>query len=126
MSTSRSSPGADHDVELLDETIADANDLPVEVRRVIAGLIVRLHDNAHMGEVMDDRPPRILRGCRKVRFDLAEHRGKPRFRLVYRNEPADGAVATVLVLAIAPRDRMIAYVRAAARLRRRISEEGRA
>lgn len=124
MSSSTSSPGADHAVEFLPETQADANDLGVELREAIAGLVVDLHDNAHLGELMGDRPPRILRGARKIRFDLPGWRSKPRFRLVYRNEPADGAVASVCVLAIGRRDRMIAYAKASARLKERIAKEG--
>lgn len=124
MSSSTSSRGADHDVEFLPETREDANDLSVELRRVIAQLVLVLHDNAHAGELMGDQPPRVLRGCRKIRFDLPAWHQKPRYRLVYRNEPTDGAVATVCVLAIGRRDRMIAYAKAASRIRHRIAEEG--
>lgn len=34
-----------------------------------------------------------LVNCRRVRFDIRAHNGKPRFRLIYRNEPSDGAPA---------------------------------
>jgi hypothetical protein len=34
-----------------------------------------------------------LADCRRVRFDISTQKGKPRFRLIYRNEPADGAPA---------------------------------
>lgn len=124
MNSSKSSQGADHAVEFLPETREDASDLSIELRRVIARLVVDLHQNAHLGELMGDEPPRILRGCRKIRFDLPDWHSKPRYRLVYRNEPSDGAVATVCVLAIGRRDRMIAYAKAASRLKRRIVEEG--
>jgi hypothetical protein len=124
MNSSTSSAGADHGLEFLPETREDANDLSVELRKVIAGLVLELQENAHLGELMGDRPPRVLRGCRKIRFDLPDWHGKPRYRLVYRNEPADGSVAAVCVLAIGRRDRMIAYVRASSRLKRRIVDEG--
>jgi hypothetical protein len=68
---------------------------------------------------MDDRWPQNLEGCRKVRFDAAGWKGKPRYRLVYRNEPSDGAIATMLVLAIERRSNMIAYAQASSRLARR-------
>lgn len=74
---------------------------------------------------MGDKPPRILRGCRKVRFDDPKWKGKPRYRLVYRNEPVDGAPATAVILAIGRRDRMIAYAMAARRVKERVTEEGR-
>lgn len=74
---------------------------------------------------MGDKPPRVLRGCRKIRFDEPGWKGKPRYRFVYRNEPVDGAPATVVVLAIGRRDRMIAYAIAARRVRERVTEEGR-
>jgi hypothetical protein len=90
----------------------------------VVRIIVQLKENPHLGELMDDRWPQNLEGSRKVRFDLPEWDDKPRYRFVYRNEPTDGAVQTVAVLAIAERDRMIAYARASARLKKRISEEG--
>lgn len=73
---------------------------------------------------MGDKPPRNLEGSRKIRFDLPGWDKKPRYRLVYRNEPTDGAVETVAVLAIGRRDRMIAYAKASGRLKSRIAEEG--
>lgn len=68
---------------------------------------------------MDDRPPKVLRRCRKLRFDVPAHRGKPRYRLVYRNKPSDGAVGVMVVLAVGERRNMIAYANAAARATRR-------
>lgn len=124
MTSSASSPGADHVVRFLPETVEETNRLEEALRRVVAGLVVELHANPHIGELMGDRPPRILKGCRKVRFDLEGRKGKPRFRLVYRNEPTDGAVATICVLAVERRDRMIAYTNAASRLTKRMAEEG--
>lgn len=44
--------------------------------------------------------------------------------LVYRNEPTDGAPATSVVLAIGSRDRMIAYAKAARRVKEQASKEG--
>jgi hypothetical protein len=123
MSSPESSP-ADHRVEFLPETVEDANRLGLDLRREIARLVIELSKNVHLGELMGDRPPRILKGCRKVRFDLPEWGDKPRYRLVYRNEPTDGAVAVASVLAIGRRDRMVAYARASSRLRKRVAEEG--
>jgi hypothetical protein len=114
-----------HELELLEETIGETNALDPEIRREVAKLVVRLASDPYVGELMDDRPPKILRGCRKIRFDLEDWDEKPRFRIVYRNEPEDGAVGKVCVLAVGQRAEMMAYARAATRLKARIAEEGR-
>jgi hypothetical protein len=119
------SPEGEHKVEALADVTVEANQLDEALRREIARIVVQLHGNPHYGELMGDKPPRILKGCRKVRFDEPGWRGKPRFRLVYRNEPADGAPATSLIVAIGRRDRMIAYAKAARRVKERVAEEGR-
>jgi hypothetical protein len=119
-----SSPEADHNVEALAEAKADANQLNEALKRVVAGIVIELHGNPHHGEQMGDKPPRVLRGCRKVRFDESDWRGKPRYRFVYRNEPSDGAPATSLILAIGRRDRMIAYAKAARRVKEQAAQEG--
>lgn len=118
------SPQAEgYHLEFLPEVKDEANALSFELRRTIAALVVELHYNPWMGELMDSRWPENLAGSRKLRFDLPEHRGKPRYRLVFRNEPSDGAVGTILVLAIAERKRMIAYAKASARLTRRLARD---
>ena len=88
--------------------------------------MVELHRNPHYGELMGDKPPRVLKGCRKVRFDEPDWSSKPRYRFVYRNEPADGAPAASVVLAIGRRDRMIAYAKAARRVKEQVAQEGQA
>jgi hypothetical protein len=120
-----SSPEPDPRVEALAEATADANKLDEAFRVEVARIVVELHRNPHHGELMGDKPPRVLQGCRKVRFDEQGWRGKPRFRFVYRNEPTDGAPATSLILAIGRRDRMIAYAKAARRVKERAAQEGR-
>jgi hypothetical protein len=119
-----SSQGAEHKVEALAEATADANQLDETLKREVARIVVELHGNPHYGELMGDKPPRVLKGCRKVRFDEPDWRGKPRYRFVYRNEPNDGAPATSVVLAIGRRDRMIAYAKAARRLKEQAAHEG--
>lgn len=111
--------------EFLPEVAEEASALSEELRRVIAGIVVDLHDNPWQGELMDDRWPENLAGSRKVRFDEPRWKGKPRYRLVYRNEPSDGAVQVMVVLAIARRENMIAYARASARLARRAARQVR-
>jgi hypothetical protein len=119
-----SSPEAEHQVEALAEATTDANQLNADLRREVARIVVELHSNPHHGELMGDKPPRVLKGCRKVRFDEPGWRGKPRYRFVYRNEPVDGAPASSVVLAIGRRDRMIAYAKAARRVKERAAQEG--
>jgi hypothetical protein len=119
-----SSPEAEHKVEALAEATADANQLDKTLKREIAGIVIELHGNPHHGELMGDKPPRVLKGCRKVRFDEPDWHGKPRYRFVYRNEPTDGAPATSVVLAIGRRDRMIAYAKAARRVKEQAAQEG--
>lgn len=119
-----SSPEAEHRVEALAEATADANQLDEALKREVARIVVELHDNPHYGELMGDKLPRVLKGCRKIRFDEPGWRSRPRFRFVYRNEPTDGAPATSVVLAIGRRDRMIAYAKAARRVKEQAAQEG--
>lgn len=122
-----SSSGADagYEFEFLPEVQGDANRLDAELRRVIAELVVELHRNPYLGELMDERWPHNLEGSRNIRFDKPGWKRKPRYRLVYRNEPTDGAVAKIVVLAIDRRDNMIAYARASARLTREAAKKSR-
>lgn len=58
-----------------------------------------------------------LRGLRRVGFDDPAWSDKPRYRIVYRNEPDDGTVDVVAVIAVGQRERLSAYREAAVRLR---------
>lgn len=111
------SPDAEFQVEALVEATADANQLGEDLRLQIARIVVELHRNPYLGELIGDKPPRVLQGCRKIRFDRQGWRGKPRYRLVYRNEPVDGAPVKGVILAIGRRERMIAYAKAARRVK---------
>lgn len=111
--------GQSYGMEFLPEVRADAGRLDVVLRRAVAELVVALSTDPWLGDLMDDRWPQNLAGCRKVRFDKPGWRDRPRYRLVYRNEPSDGAVGTIAVLAIERRQNMIAYARASSRLAKR-------
>lgn len=107
-------------VDVLDEVrLEDVPALPDdEVRRAAAEILRDLHFDPRLGTPLRNRfNLAVLRGCRKVPFDRAGWRGKPRFRLVFRNEPDDGSVARTTVLAIAAREDLAAYRKAAARHR---------
>lgn len=118
------SPEPELTVEAFQEAAADANQLDESLKREVARIAVELHRNPHYGELMGDKPPRILKGCRKVRFDEPGWHRKPRYRLVYRNEPDDGAPARAVILAVGRRDRMIAYAKAARRVKEEAAREG--
>jgi hypothetical protein len=88
-----------------------------EVRLAAPRIVSSLYQKPRIGEPMRSRYNlRNLIGCRKVSFDREGWEDKRRFRLVFRNEPDDGSVAKVTVLAIARRDELEAYRTAASRL----------
>lgn len=103
--------------------VASANDDPsasklAALKRRIAELLVECKANPYLGDMMGSGRHPELAGCRRVRFDVATHRGKPRFRLIYRNEPSDGAPAECRWLAVAPRAGLRAHRQASQRSRR--------
>ena len=78
------------------------------LKRRIAELLVECKGNPFIGELMGPE----LANCRRVRFDIPSHKAKPRFRLIYRNEPTDGAPAECHWLTVAPRAGLQAHRRA--------------
>jgi hypothetical protein len=82
------------------------------LKRRIATLFLASETNPHTGELMGAGRHPELADCRRVRFDIETHKGKPRFRLIYRNEPTDGAPAKCLWLAIGPRAGLRAHRKA--------------
>lgn len=82
------------------------------LKRRIAELLVECKGNPFIGELMGRGLHPELANCRRVRFDISTHKGKPRFRLIYRNEPTDGAPAECHWLTIAPRAGLQAHRRA--------------
>lgn len=69
----------------------------------IAELFLECESNPYVGELMGRGLHPELADCRRVRFDVESYKGKPRFRLIYRNQPADGAPAECRWLAVGPR-----------------------
>lgn len=88
------------------------------LKQRIAELLVECKANPYLGELMGAGRHPELADCRRVRFDISTHHGKPRFRLIYRNEPSDGAPAECRWLAIAPRAGLRAHRQASQRPRR--------
>jgi hypothetical protein len=82
------------------------------LKRRIAELLVECKGNAFIGELMGPGLHPELANCRRVRFDIPTHKAKPRFRLIYRNQPTDGAPAECHWLTIAPRAGLRAHRKA--------------
>ena len=50
--------------------------------------MLALRDDPWLGDDLRERYNlRPLKGCRRIRFDREGWQGRPRYRLVYRNEP---------------------------------------
>jgi mRNA-degrading endonuclease RelE of RelBE toxin-antitoxin system len=111
-------------VELLPEARDDIHALSAELRREVVRLLVALEQNPYLGrEMWVVRGFEVLTDCRSIKFDTASRKGKPRYRLVYRNEPDEGAIVVVCILAVGERRQMTAYKEARSRLRARIRRE---
>lgn len=82
------------------------------LKRRIAELLVECRENPFLGELMGPGLHPELANCRRVRFDIPSSKGKPRFRLIYRNEPSDGAPAECHWLTLAPRAGLRAHRKA--------------
>lgn len=87
------------------------------LKQRIAELLVECKGNPFIGELMGRGLHPELANCRRVRFDIPTRKGKPRFRLIYRNDPTDGAPAECHWLTIAPRAGLRAHRRAQTRAR---------
>lgn len=109
-----------HRLELIPEARLDIHALPVELRKEVVRLLVALERGPYLGrEMWVVKGFEMLTDCRSIKFDAPSRKGKPRFRLVYRNEPDEGAIAVICVLAVGERRQMTAYKQARARLQAR-------
>ncbi len=103
--------------DVFDEDLANLIDVDPLLVDVINGILRELESDPWLGTEMRKRNRlEILADCRKIPFDVSGRRGKPRFRLVYRNDPDDGSIAVVTVLAAGARSDLDAYRKAATRL----------
>ena len=113
-------------LRVLEEARDDVRALDRALQGVVADLVVELHRNPYRGDPLEEAAPfPILAECRRIRFDEANWSQKPRYRLIYRNEPHDGSPHEVVVLAVGRREKLIAYVRAAGRVGEEIRQRGR-
>lgn len=110
------------------EEIAELTAVPAEagpsqraeieaLTRRIAELFLECEKNPHAGELMGRGLHPELAGCRRIRFDVPTHKGKPRFRLIYQNVPSDGAPAQCRWLAVGPRAGLRTHRKAQQRFR---------
>lgn len=104
------------DVAELTETTAEDDQVSKNdteaLKRRIAELLVECKGNPFIGDLMGPGLHPELANCRRVRFDIPTQKAKPRFRLIYRNEPTDGAPAECHWLTVAPRAGLQAHRRA--------------
>lgn len=104
------------------EVSGDLRELAPVDEALVDGAIARmgeLRDNPWTGDDLWERYNlRPIKDCRKLRFDIKGRKGKPRYRIVYRNEPIDGAPGLVRIWAVGPRQDLVAYARAATRITR--------
>jgi len=108
-------------LELIPEARLDIHALPVELRKEVVRLLVALERDPYLGrEMWLVKGFEVLTDCRSIKFDAPGRKGKPRYRLVFRNEPDDGAIAVICVLAVGERKQTTAYKQARARLRARL------
>jgi mRNA-degrading endonuclease RelE of RelBE toxin-antitoxin system len=108
-------------IELIPEARLDIHALPVEIRTEVVRLLVALEQNPYLGrEMWVVRGFEVLTDCRSIKFDAPGRKGKPRYRLLYRDEPDEGAIAVICVLAVGERKQMTAYKQVRARLRARL------
>jgi hypothetical protein len=112
--------GVKDDVRELTHEPADADSeqrAEIEaLKRRLAELLLECRGNPYAGELMGPGRHPELTNCRRIRFDVPDYPGKPRFRLIYRNEPTDGAPAECRWLALAPRAGLQAHRKATRRL----------
>ncbi|MBA3401147.1 MAG: type II toxin-antitoxin system RelE/ParE family toxin [Actinobacteria bacterium] len=102
------------------EAREDINALPNRPLRLAATrAVMSLQENPWSGEEVRARS-RVgdLRGLRRIALDEPDWGDKPRYRVVYRNEPDDGVVEIVAVIAVGLRESLAIYKEAAARLRK--------
>ena len=97
----------------------DIRELPSRALKFAAiDAIKSIGANPWLGkELRDRRRVGDLSGLRRLAFDEARWKDRPRYRVVYRNEPDDAVVEIVAVIAVGRRERLTAYRVAAARLR---------
>ena len=106
-------------LDVWEDAQRDIRELPSRAAQIAAmNAIKALRENPWLGAELRERA-RVgdLRGLRRVAFDDAAWDDKPRYRIVYRNEPDDVIVEVVAVIAVGRRERLAAYREAAVRLR---------
>lgn len=101
------------------QDLAELEATDPELVAVAIGVMLSLREDPWLGVELRERYNlRALEGCRRIAFDVPGWPGKPRFRLVYRNEPTDGTPALVRIWGVGARAGLIACGRSTARIGR--------
>lgn len=112
-----------YEVKVTREATEDLRDLARRDRDAAAAAIrltLDLRKDAYLGKKLRDRPGvGGLADCRAIAFDRPNWKKRPRYRLVYLNEPHDGAPHVIAVLAVGERKKLAAYRAAVKRRLRR-------
>lgn len=115
-------PTERYDVRAEPEVSGDLEELATVDERLVdvaIKLMAGLRDDPLIGDDLWERYNMpALKRCRKIRFDVPDWQDKPRYRIVYRNDPSDGAPGLVRVWAVGPRKKLVAYARANTRIAR--------
>jgi len=115
-------PSERYQVRAEPDVSADLSELATRDEQLVdvaITLMLRLRDDPWLGEDLWERyNMKPIKDCRKLRFDLDHWQGKPRYRIIYRNEPLDGAPGLVRIWSVGPREDLVAYARAVTRITR--------
>jgi hypothetical protein len=88
-----------------------------ELVRAALGLMNELRTDPYLGDELRERyNMKGLGDCRSIKFDRPDWTGKPRYRLVYENQPADGSPHEVRVYSVGPREKLRVYAKAVKRV----------
>lgn len=101
-------PEVEHDLEELGDQALVSKALE---------LMLDLRENPHRGDQLRERHNmQGLADSRSIKFDREDWTARPRYRVVYENQPSDGAPDEARVYAVALRDKLQAYARALSRI----------
>lgn len=92
----------------------DLEDLPSGKLKVLALQVVAdLQQGLRRGQPLDELAHTgDLSDCFKLYFDFPQHQGKPRYRLVYREQSGKYTVLNLQMVAVGKRANLDAYLRA--------------
>lgn len=98
----------------------DFDELPSDrTRKLTLQIIADLKQGDRKGQPLDELSHTgDLSDCFKLYFDFPEHQGRPRYRLVYREQAGKYTMVNLEMVAVGKRDNLDAYLRAIKNLNR--------